>query len=148
MRYFDDIQVGRRVESSDSYTLGADEIKTFAGQWDPMPFHIDETAAQQSPLGVLFASSIHTVAIGVRLSHSIQQEPLAVVAGLGWDEVRFHVPVCAGDTLRVAAEIVDKRASRSKPDRGICVTRIELYNQRDELAVEYKIASLVMTRPA
>lgn len=148
MRYFDDIQVGRRVEGSDSYTLGADEIKTFAGQWDPMPFHIDETAAQQSPLGVLFASSIHTVAIGVRLSHSIQQEPLAVVAGLGWDEVRFHVPVCAGDTLRVAAEIVDKRASRSKPDRGICVTRIELYNQRDELAVEYKIASLLMTRPA
>ena len=148
MRYFDDIHVGHRVEGNESYSLSADEIKTFAGQWDPMPFHIDEAAALQSPLGVLFASSIHTVAIGVRLSHSIQQEPLAVVAGLGWDDVRFHVPVCAGDTLRVAAEIVDKRVARSKPDRGICVTRIELYNQRDELAVEYKIASLVMKKAA
>ncbi len=147
MRYFDDIDVGRRVEGEQSYTLSAEEIKTFAGQWDPMPFHLDETAAKQSPLGVLFASSIHTVAIGVRLSHSIQEEEMAVVAGLGWDDVRFHVPVCAGDTLRVAAEIVDKRASRSKPDRGICVTRLELYNQRDELAVEYKIASLVLKRP-
>ncbi|WP_372750181.1 MaoC/PaaZ C-terminal domain-containing protein [Litorivivens sp.] len=147
MRYFDDIVVGTRVEGSSTYTLSADEIKAFAGQWDPMPFHVDEAAAAASPLGVLFASSIHTVAIGVRLSHDMAQEPMAVVAGLGWDSVRFHCPVCAGDTLRVAAEIVDKRVSRSKPDRGVCTTQIELYNQRDELAVSYKVASLVLKQP-
>lgn len=146
MRYFEDIVVGNRVVGDDRYTLTAEEIKTFAGQWDPMPFHLDEEVARQSPIGGLFASSIHTVAIGVKLSHAIQQEPMAVVAGLGWDEVRFHQPVFAGDTLRVEAEIHSKRESVSNPERGICVSRIELFNQRDELAVEYKIASLLLRR--
>ena len=146
MRYFEDIVPGHRVVGSERYTLTAEEIKSFAGQWDPMPFHLDEDVARQSPIGGLFASSIHTVAIGVKLSHAIQEEPMAVIAGLGWDEVRFHQPVFAGDSLRVEAEIYSKRESASKPDRGICISRIQLYNQRDELAVEYKIASLLMKR--
>ncbi|MBB3047046.1 acyl dehydratase [Litorivivens lipolytica] len=148
MRYFEDIVVGQRVKGTDTYTLTAEEIKTYAAQWDPLPFHTDEEAARQSPIGKLFASSIHTVALGVKLSHAIKQDAMAVIAGLGWDEVRFHLPVCADDTLRVEAEICSKRESISKPDRGICVTLIELYNQHDQLAVEYKIASLVMKREA
>lgn len=147
MRYLEDLVVGNRVEGQDTFTVTAEAIKDFAGQWDPMPFHLDEAVAEQSPIGALFASSIHSVAIGVRLSHALPQEPMAVIAGLGWDEVRFPHPVFAGDELRVAAEIVSTRDSVSKPDRGICVTRIELYNQNQVRVGEFKIASLVLKKP-
>lgn len=148
MLYYEDVEVGRRVEGAESYQVTAEEIKGFAGDWDPMPFHLDEAAAKQSPIGGLFASSIHTVAIAVRLSHQLQAEPLAAIAGLGWDEVRFPHPVFAGDHLRVVAEVVDKRESRSKPDRGISVNRLSVFNQDAVLVAELKIASLVMRRPA
>ncbi len=147
MLYYEDIVLGNRIVGRDSYQVSAQEIKSFAGEWDPMPFHLDEELAKQSPLGRLFASSIHTVGIAVRLSHRLQGETMAVVAGLGWDEVRFPLPVCAGDCLRVEAEVVSKRESASKPDRGICVNQLSVFNQLDQLVVELKIASLVLKRP-
>ena len=147
MLFFEDIVVGKRVVGDERYTLSADEIKSFAGEWDPMPFHLDEELARQSPMGRLFASSIHTVGIAVKLSHGLQRESMAVVAGLGWDDVRFPLPACAGDQLRVEAEVVSKRESRSQSDRGICVNQLSVFNQHDELLVELKIASLVLKRP-
>lgn len=148
MLYYEDITIGTRIVGEDSYTVSAAEIKSFAGEWDPMPFHLDEELAKQSPLGRLFASSIHTVAIAVKLSHRLQRDELAVVAGLGWDDVRFPLPVCANDRLRVEAEVVSKRESRSKLDRGICVNQLSVFNQDNLLAVEIKIASLVLKRLA
>jgi acyl dehydratase len=144
--YYEHIVVGNRIVGDDRYKVSADEIKSFAGEWDPMPFHVDEELAKQSPLGRLFASSIHTVGIAVRMSHRLQSEAMAVVAGLGWDEVRFPLPVCAGDCLRVEAQVISKRESVSKPDRGICVNQLSVFNQQGQLVVEIKIASLVLKR--
>ncbi len=148
MRYYEDLKVGNRVVGDETYTVTAEEIKSFAGEWDPMPFHLDEELAEQSPIGRLFASSVHTIAIAVRLSHRLKGDSLAAVAGLGWDEARFHLPVCAGDDLRVEAEVVSKRESASKQDRGICINQLSVFNQNGMLAAEIKIASLVLKRPA
>ena len=147
MLYFEDIDIGMRQASPAAYTVTKQEIIEFAQNWDPMPFHIDEAVAAQSPIGKLFASSIHTIALGVKLSHSIQSMDLAVIAGLGWQDVRFPHPVCAGDTLRVETEVLDKRESRSKPDRGIMTTEIRIINQDDILCASYSIINLVFRRP-
>lgn len=147
MLYYEDIVIGTRVVGEETYAVTADEIKSFAGEWDPMPFHLDEELAKQSPMGRLFASSIHTIAVAVKLSHRLHRDEMAVVAGLGWDEVRFPLPVCVNDRLRVEAEVVSKRESRSKPDRGICVNQLSVFNQDGQLVAEIKIASLVSRHP-
>lgn len=146
MQFYEDITVGNRIVGEETYAVTAEEIKSFAGKWDPMPFHLDEEAAKQSPLGRLFASSIHTIAIAVQLSHRLHRDSMAVVAGLGWDEVRFPLPVCPGDQLRVEAEVVSKRESASKPDRGICVNQLSVFNQDGLLVAQINIASLVLKR--
>ena len=148
MQYFEDMQLGVKKTTDASHTVSTDEIKDFAQQWDPMPFHLDEQAASQTPVGVLFASGLHTIAIGIRLSHQLMDEPVAAIAGLGWTDVRFPQPVLPGDTLSMTSELVDKRESRSKPDRGIITSLNQVYNQRGELVAEYKISTLVMKRPA
>ncbi len=143
MLYFDDLTMDMASESSDSYTFTAEEIKSFAGKWDPMPFHIDEDIAKASPIGALFASSIHIIAAAIKLSHAFNNDELAAIAGLGWNDVRFIKPVFADDSIHVKSEVVELRESKSKPDQGIMTTKTTIYNQHDEQIGEYKIATLV-----
>ncbi|MDH4281198.1 MAG: MaoC/PaaZ C-terminal domain-containing protein [Myxococcales bacterium] len=147
MQYFEDIQVGNVRESVRDYELTAGEIIGFCSKWDPLPFHVDEQAAAETPVGKLFTSAIHTVAIAIRLGHELQTEPVATAIGLGWDEVRFHAPACAGDRLRLRGEIIETRASESRPGLGIIRSRLILTNQRGETVISFKAAALLRRRP-
>jgi acyl dehydratase len=148
MRFYEDFEIGIPHTSEQFYEVTKEEIMSFAAQWDPMPFHLDEDVAKASPLGKLFASSIHTVAIGVKLAHTMIEEEAAIVAGLGWDELRFLVPVCVGDRLRVRSQLISKRESKSQPDRGILVSLNEVFNQRDQVVASYKMSSMILLRGA
>ncbi len=145
MRYFEDIELNQLRESRE-ITLEKDQIINFAKEWDPQPFHIDEVIASQWPLG-LTASGVHTIALSVKLSNELKTQELAVVAGLGWDEVRLPAPVRPGDRLRVKNYTIEKRESKSKPDRGIMRTKIEVWNQNNEIVLSYILSSLIMKRP-
>lgn len=145
MLYYEDMLPGNPRRSAD-YTLGKEEIIAFARQWDPQPYHIDEVAAADWPLG-LTASGLHTVAIAVKLLNAMSSEPLAVVAGLGWDEVRMRAPVRPGDTLHATTWLHSKRESASKPGFGILVSAVELANQDGTVVLSYRISSLIMKRP-
>lgn len=147
MKYFEDLELGVAQLSEQRHTLSKEEIIQFCQQWDPMPYHVDEEAAAGSYVGELFTSSVHTVAIGVKLAHSMQTEAIAVVAGIGWDKVRLHKPVCVGDVLQLRYYVSDKRESRSKPDRGIYTSTLELLNQRDEMVVSFELAAIILKRP-
>jgi len=147
MLYFEDIELNKPRHSDETYAVTAEDIKQFAAQWDPMPFHLDEEVAKLSPIGKLFASGIHSVAIGIRLSHTMMEKDLAVIAGLGWNDVRFPVPVCVGDVLRMKSEVIEKRVSQSKPDRGIIVSLNSVINQNGDVVTEYKIVTMILRRP-
>lgn len=146
MRYFEDIQVGDVKESKEAYELTADEITEFCKKWDPLPFHVDPKAAAKTPVGTLFTSAVHSVAIAIRLGHQMQAEPTATVIGLGWDEVRFHAPACAGDRLRLRGEIIETRPSESKPQLGIIRSLLTLTNHRGEAVISFKASALVQRR--
>lgn len=147
MEYFEDIEVGAVRESTEPYELTAGEIIEFCKKWDPLPFHTDERAAAATPVGKLFTSAIHTVAIAIRLGHQLSTKPTATEIGLGWDEVRFHSPACVGDRLRVRGEIIEARPSASKPGLGVIRSLLTLRNQRDELVISFQAAAMVRRRP-
>ena len=147
VEYFEDIVVGTVRESTETYELTSEEIVEFCSKWDPLPFHVDERAAAATPVGKLFTSAIHSIAIAIRLGHEMNSEPTATEIGLGWDEVRFHVPACAGDRLRLRGEVLETRLSTSKPHLGIIQTRLTLLNQRRETVVSLRAAAMVRRRP-
>lgn len=147
MQYWEDIELNQPRVSSQSRTLSAEEIINYAAEWDPMPFHTDEEVARQSPIGQLFASSVHSIAIGVKLGHELMDSEVAIIAGLGWQDVRFPQPVFAGDELRIRSTVIEKRPSNSKPERGIITTLMELIKADDSVAVSYKIINLVWRKP-
>lgn len=128
--HFEDFGVGREFKSG-SATVTADEIKKFAAQFDPQPFHLDEDAARQSPFGALAASGWHTAAITMRLLVDGEIRLPGGVIGLG-GEITWPRPVHAGDVLHVESRVVDAKRSRSKPDRGVVTVEHRTVNQRGE----------------
>jgi acyl dehydratase len=57
-------------------------------------------------------------------------------------EIRIVAPVLAGDTLRVAVTITDKRETK-KPDRGIVTYKHEVKNQRGDLVLEAIVRRMI-----
>jgi len=145
--YFDDCVVGAEHAAA-SHTVTAPEIIAFATTWDPQPWHIDEDAAKASHFGGLTACSAHIFSIFCITSQRWQSGVVQqAIAGLGFDEMRMHKPVYAGDTLRCVSIVDSVRASRSKPDRGIVVFNTQLINQHDDVVFSIKASTMMARRP-
>lgn len=114
---WEDIVVGETIRS-DFHVISEEEIMAFAGRYDPLPIHIDRTAAAAGPFGMITGSGTHMIAIRQRLMYNF---PLTggVLASLGFDKIRFVAPLRAGARCQLEAIITDKRVSGSRPDRGI-----------------------------
>ncbi len=143
--YLEDLHVGQRFESA-TLAVTADEIKAFARQFDPQPFHLDEDAAARSLLGGLATSGWHTAALTMRLLVGGGAPIAGGVIGAGV-EVRWPRPVRPGDELQVVSEVLEITPSRSKSDRGIAVLRSETRNQRGEV-VQVLTSKLMVPRRA
>ncbi|MBF6988660.1 MULTISPECIES: MaoC family dehydratase [Cupriavidus] len=147
MLYFEDFEVGSRRELG-SYVVTEEELLAFARQYDPQPFHIDKEAAAKSIYGGLISSGWMTCSIMMRLLVLSTTGKSASMGSPGVDEIRWIKPVYAGDTLTVVLNVLDTRASQSKPDRGIVHTQWEATNQRGELVCTVKGMGMYGRRPA
>jgi acyl dehydratase len=141
--FFDDLHVGQRFTST-SHVVDADQIKRFAAEFDPQPFHLDEDAANNSIFGGLAASGWHTAALTMRLLLTGGVPIAGGFVGVS-GEIAWPRPTRPGDELHVISEVAEIRPSRTKPDKGIVVLRNETRNQRGEV-VQILTATLVAPR--
>jgi acyl dehydratase len=142
--YLDDFAVGQ-VFATGRLKIDADQIKAFAKQFDPQPFHLDEEAAKNSVFRGLAASGWHTAALTMRLMAEGGFKPAGGIIGVGFDELSWSRPVRPGDELHAKSEILDVRPSKSRPDRGLIRVRTTTYNQNDE-AVQSFVGNLIVPR--
>jgi acyl dehydratase len=144
--YLEDLSVGDRFQSGE-HALDAAQIKAFASQFDPQPFHTDEEAAKNTFFGGLAASGWHTAALTMKLLVD-SGIPLAEgIIGSG-GEILWPKPTRPGDVLHVVSEVIDITPSRSKPGRAVVTVRCETRNQRGEV-LQYLTPKLVVhVRPA
>jgi len=146
-RYFEDFEPGQ-VYDLGRMSVSREEIITFARQFDPQPFHIDEEAAKDSIYGGLIASGWHSMSILMRLLVDNLLNDSASLGSPGVDELRWLKPVRPDDTLNARGTILDVIPSRSKPDRGIVKSSYEMLNQRGALVMTVKSMGLFGRRPA
>ena len=149
--YFEDVKLGDRNEFG-PVTISREEIIAFAREFDPQPFHLSDEAAAATHFGSLASSGWHTTALSMKMMVAMWQRNPGVQAAslgaLGVDELRWLQPVRPGDTLRGVSEVIDLKASRSRPEMGIVKTHITLFNQRDEPVLSMKPIALFRTRSA
>ena len=142
LRYLDDLKAGDRFLSG-KHTIDEVQIKSFAAQFDPQPFHLDDEAAKATLFGGLAASGWHTAAITMRLL--VGGLPLAGgIIGAG-GEITWPKPTRPGDVLQVESEVVSVTPSRSRPDRGMVVVRYVTRNQQGDV-LQLSVFKLVVPR--
>lgn len=129
--YLEDIVVGQQFTSA-SIQVTAEEIKRFAQQFDPQPFHLDEMAAKNTFFGGLAASGWHTAALTMRLLVESGMPLAGGIIGAGGD-ITWPQATRPGDVLRVESEIISLTPSRSRPDRGMLQVRSQTINQSGEV---------------
>jgi acyl dehydratase len=141
-RYFDDFKVGDVIELG-QHTITKEEIVAFARQFDPQLFHLDEEAAAKTMFGGLIASGWHTGSLMMRLLYEGALRDTVSLGSPGIDEMRWLKPVRPGDTLSARMIITECVPSRSKPDRGIVRSLLEMRNQNGDVMVTIKGMSLL-----
>jgi acyl dehydratase len=145
-RYLEDFAV-RQTFGSGRVRVDGERIKSFAAEFDPQPFHLDEEAARHTIFRGLAASGWHTAALTMRLLVEGESKPAGGIIGLGLDELRWPLPVRPGDELRVEGEVLEVSLSQSQshPHHGLIKVRARTLNQNDE-AVQVFVADLIVLR--
>jgi acyl dehydratase len=146
-RHFEDYVPGSVFEYGEIRVDAADIIE-FARRFDPQDMHVDPEKAATGRFGGLIASGWHTAALMMRLLADNFLPRGASLASPGIDELRWLLPVRPGDVLRIRVTVLDAARSRSRPDRGMVRTLVEVLNQRGEVAMSLKPMNIIACRSA
>ena len=144
--FLEDFAAGQKFGSG---TMRVDKARmtSFAAEFDPQPFHLDEAAARGTIFQGLAASGWYTAAVTMRLMVDSELKPAGGIVGAGFDEFRWPRPVRAGDELHLEIEVLEVRPSRSRPEQGLIKVRTTTLNQKGE-PVQVNIGNLVVPRRA
>lgn len=146
MLYYEDIEIGV-VQSFGEYPVTREEVIEFATKYDPQPFHLDDEAAAKTHFGKLSASGWHTGSMAMRMIvNNFKKHEQAGLGSPGIDNLRWIKPVFPGDILRCESEIISKRRSESRPEMGITIGRLTVFNQYDEPVMTMESTGLIAVR--
>jgi len=145
-RWFEDYAVGT-TSAYGPVRVDEADVLDFGRRFDPQPFHVDPEAAAAGPFGGLIASGWHTCALMMKLLAEDYLSPVSSLGSPGIDELRWLQPVRPGDELVLRTTVEQARVSRTKPDRGIVRTQVELINQDGTAVLRLVAMNLIRTRP-
>jgi acyl dehydratase len=146
MTYLEDISVGDVVRFG-SYRVERDAVLAFARDFDPQAFHLSDEAAAATHFGRLSASGWHTasMAMAMIVAH-FRETGFQSLGSPGVDELRWLKPVYPGDTLHCETEVLETRASASRPEMGFVISRWTVLNQDDVAVMTMRPTVMIATR--
>ena len=144
-RHYEDLALGEVVDLGKT-TVSKEMIISFAREFDPFPFHLDEAAAKASLLGGLASSGWQTAALSLKMLGDTFLSKIASMGGLGFSDLKWKKPVMVGDTIGGTATIAGLRRSRHHPERGIVTLDFDIRNQKGEPVMTMRLANLIELR--
>ncbi len=145
--YFEEFSVGQIFDHPIRRTVTeTDNVLVTTLTHNPAALHLDAEYMKNTEFGKPIVNSCLTLGLMVGISVNDTTHG-TTVANLGWDEVRFPQPVFPGDTLRIETEVLEVRASKSRPDNGIVIFAHRAFNQNDALVAHCKRSALMLKQP-
>ena len=146
--YFEEFTVGQKFDHSIRRTITeTDNVLITTMTHNPAALHLDAEYMKGTEFGRPLINSCLTLSFMVGISVGDTTHG-TTVANLGWDEVRFPKPLFCGDTIRVETQVLELRASKSRPENGIVIFAHRAFNQDNVLVGECKRSALMMRKPA
>lgn len=146
-RYLEDYEPGS-VHVFGTISIEEADIIEFARRFDPQIFHTSRRAARKTMFGGVIASGWHTASLMMRLFVDHYLSSVASLGSPGVDELRWKEPVRPGDILSLRVTVVETKRSRSKPDRGVLISFIEVINQKNSVVMSMRAVNLLFCRQA
>jgi acyl dehydratase len=143
--YIEDLHIGQRFHAG-PHLMTEERIKSFAAEFDPQPFHLDDAAARNTVFQGLAASGWHTAAVAIKMMVESDMRFSSGLIGFG-GELTWPKPTRPGDILRLEAEVLEITPSRSKPQQGVVTVRTVVMNQADEPVYIFTAKILAFRRP-
>lgn len=144
-RHFEDLHVGEVIDLGHT-TVSKEMIITFAREFDPFPFHLDEEAAKKSLLGGLASSGWQTGGLSLRMLVDAFLGKIASAGGLGFTNLKWKTPVMVDDTIGGTVTVAELRRSVSHPHWGIVTLDFDVRNQNGKPVLTMRLANLVECR--
>jgi acyl dehydratase len=146
-RWFEELTPGLVINHVVSRTITESDNTLFSTMtMNPQPLHLDESFAEQTEFGTRVVNSMFTLSLLIGLT--VYETTLGTtVANLGFEDIRFPLPVIPGDSIRAQTEVVAARASSSRPNQGVVTFEHRAFNQRGELVAQCRRSALMHRRP-
>ena len=146
-RWFEELTPGLVIDHVVTRTITESDNTVFSTMtMNPQPLHLDESFAEQTEFGTRVVNSMFTLSLLIGLS--VYETTLGTtVANLGFEDIRFPLPVIPGDSIRAQTEVVAARASSSRPTQGVVTFEHRAFNQRGELVAQCRRSALMHRRP-
>jgi acyl dehydratase len=146
-RWFEELTPGLVIDHVVTRTITEADNTLFSTMtMNPQPLHLDESFAEQTEFGTRVVNSMFTLSLLIGLS--VYETTLGTtVANLGFEDIRFPLPVIPGDSIRAQTEVVAARASSSRPTQGVVTFEHRAFNQRGEVVAQCRRSALMHRRP-
>jgi acyl dehydratase len=146
-RWFEDLTPGLVIDHVVTRTVTESDNTLFSTlTMNPQPLHLDESFAEQTEFGTRLVNSMFTLSLLIGLS--VYETTLGTTVGnLGFEDIRFPLPVIPGDSIRAQTEVISARASASRPTQGVVTFEHRAFNQRGELVAQCRRSALMHRRP-
>ncbi len=144
-RYLEEFEVGDVYKHWPAKTVTeADDHLFCLITMNHHPLHINDVYAAKSQQGrnVVVGPLVYSLALGM----SVSDVSGKAIANLATEELKHPAPVFHGDTLFCESEVLEKKESKSKPDRGTVKVHTRVLNQDGVLVAEFKRLVLVPRR--
>ncbi|QUS41224.1 MaoC family dehydratase [Tardiphaga alba] len=128
---FDDFQTGHFGRFGPRH-ITRDEIIAYAREYDPQPMHLDEEAAKASMLKGLAGSGWHMCSLMMRMIYDGFLHKSASMGSPGVTEMKWLMPFRPGDELTLNVDVLETRASQSRPSMGIVTFRCTMLNAKEQ----------------
>jgi itaconyl-CoA hydratase len=146
-RYFEELEVGQRIQHGRARTVTEADNLLFCGlTLNTQSLHLDEEFARQTEFGRRIINGIFTFGLVIGMTVPDLTDG-TIVGNLSYEKVQHPAPVFAGDTISVETEVLEKRPSESKPDRGIVRLKHLGRKQNGEVVVEVERTVMFLMRP-
>lgn len=144
-RVFEDFEVGDVYEHPLGRTvIAADNIWFTCLTMNTNPIHFDAEYSRETEFKKPLVNSCFTLALVT--GQSVTDLTMNGVANLGWDEVKLPNPLFEGDTVYSRSEVLETRASKSRPTVGIVKVRTTGRNQHGTPIIEFTRTFMVWKR--
>ena len=146
-RFLEEFEVGDLYKHSVTKTITESDNNLFSLlTMNHHPVHLNAHYAKEQYHGEILV--VGTLVFSLVVGLTVADISGKAVANLDYESIQHNAPVFIGDTISAETKVLEKRRSKSNPDRGIVYVETKAFNQNNDEILCFRRHVLVKSKTA